>query len=180
MNESKIAVRYAKAFFQVAQEKGMLDKLRGDINLLFEMCEQEDFILLLESPIVKTSRKKNIFGELLKGKVDALALNFVNMIADNKREAYIPAICRNFIAQYREFKGVKAAKVTTAIALDKKLEDKIKKTIGDLFNTEVELSTEENNDIIGGFVLRVGDQQIDASVASKLKKIEREFLNTTL
>lgn len=180
MNQSKIAVRYAKAFFQVAQEKGKQDKLRADVDLLFEMCMQEDFNLLLNSPVIKTSRKKEIFSKILSDKVDSLTVGFVNMITDNKREAHIPAICRNFIDQYRELKGIKAAKVTTAVALDDILADKIKSTISELFKTEVELSTEENSDLIGGFVLRVGDKQIDASVASKLRQIEREFLKTTL
>lgn len=180
MNHSKIAVRYAKAFFQVAQEKQILEKLRADIDLIFQLSQQEDFMLLLESPIVKTSRKKDIFKDLFSIKIDKLTLNFVNMIADNKREAHIPAICRNFIDRYREFKGVKAAKVTTAVPLDKELEERIKLTISKLFNTDVELSTEEDKELVGGFILRVGDQQIDASVASKLRNIEREFLNTTI
>lgn len=180
MNQSKIAVRYAKAFFQIAQEKNMLDKLRSDMDLLTGMCLQHDFILLLESPVIKTSRKKEIFNDLLVKKVDALTLNFLIMIADNKREIYIPGICRNFIDFDRSLKGVKAAKITTVQKLDKKLEEKIKTTIKELFKTDVELTTEENEELIGGFILRVGDQQIDASVANKLRKIEREFLNTTI
>ena len=175
MNQSKISVRYAKAFFQVAQEKNVLEELRSDIDLVSQACTQTDFILLLESPIVKIHRKKEIFEKLFGENVNALTLNFLNMIADNKREAYIPAICRNFVDQYRKINGIKAAKVTTATALDKKSEEKIKATIAKLFNTQVELTTEEDSEIIGGFILRVGDQQIDASVANKLRKIEREF-----
>lgn len=180
MNQSKIAVRYAKAFFQVAQEKNLLEKLRNDIELIAEICAQDEFKLLLESPVVKTSRKKDIFSDILNKKVELLTLNFMNMIADNKRESHIPAICRNFIDKYREYKGVKAAKVITAVAMDSKLEEKIRTTIGELFNAEVELVAEENDELIGGFILRVGDQQIDASIANKLRKIEREFLNTTI
>ncbi len=180
MNQSKISVRYAKAFFQVAQEKNVLEELRSDIDLVAQACTQTDFILLLESPIVKIDRKKEIFKELFSKNVSTLTLNFLNMITDNKREAYIPSICRNFVDQFRTLKGIKAAKVTTAKALDAKSAEKIKATIANLFSTQVELTTEENSDIIGGFILRVGDQQIDASVANKLRKIEREFLNTTL
>ncbi len=180
MNQSKISVRYAKAFFQVAQEKNVLKELRSNIDLVSQACKQTDFILLLESPIVKIYRKKEIFRKLFGENVNDLTLNFLNMIADNKREAYIPAICRNFVDQYRKLNGIKAAKVTTATALDKKEEEKIKVTIAKLFNTQVELTTEEDSEIIGGFILRVGDQQIDASVANKLRKIEREFLNTTI
>lgn len=180
MNESKIAVRYAKAFFELAKEKNLVEKLRSDIDLVAGMCAQSEFLLLVESPVIKTSRKLAIFNELLAKKMNKLSLNFMLMVVENKREIHLPAICRNFIDRYRAMKGVKSAKITTTEALDEKLEEKIKASIKKLFNTEVELICEENKELIGGFVLRVGDQQIDASVANKLKRIEREFLNTTL
>ncbi len=180
MNQSKIAVRYAKAFFQVAQEKNLLEELRKDVALIAGLGAEKEFGLLLESPVISISQKKAAFQNIFKGKVNALTLQFLEMIADNKREVYILDICRNFNSRFMELKGIKPAKVTTAIPLDSKQKEKISQTIAELFNTQVELTTEENSDLIGGFVLRVGDQQIDASVSSKLRKLERDLLNTTL
>lgn len=180
MNDSKIAVRYAKAFFLVAQEKNLLDELRKDIALITTLGQEKEFGLLVESPVIKVSQKKAAFQSILKGKVNALTLQFLEMITENKREAYILDICRNFNARFMALKGIKPAKVTTALSLDEKQKAKISETIATLFKTEVELTTEENDELIGGFVLRVGDQQIDASVATKLRKLERELLNTIL
>jgi F-type H+-transporting ATPase subunit delta len=98
------------------------------------------------------------------------------MITNNKREMHIADICRNFIVQYREYKNIKAAKVITATPITDTLNKKISKIISEIFKTDVELTTAENKDIIGGFILRVGDQQIDASVSTKLKNIKRDFL----
>jgi F-type H+-transporting ATPase subunit delta len=180
MNQSKIAVRYAKALFQVAQEKNILDTLKKDMEQVALTCEQSDFILLLESPVINTARKREIITDIFTKKINDLSLRFLLMIADNKREVHIPGICRNFIDQYLAFKGIKAAKVTTASSIDADTRQQIAKVISDLFNTEVELETEENAELLGGFVLRVGDDQIDASVAAKLNKIKREFLDTSI
>lgn len=180
MNQSKIAVRYAKAFFELALEKDQLEKLKKDIDTIDAACGQQDIQLLLDSPVVKTSKKKELFTSIFKGKIEDITLNFLLMITGNKREMHIPAICRNFIDKYRKHKGVKAAKVTTSSLIGEDLKQQIRKVIADVFNSEVELTTAENSDLIGGFILRVGDQQIDASVSTKLKKIKREFLSKTV
>lgn len=180
MNDSKIAVRYAKAFFELALEKNQLVALREDIELIASACELVDIQLLLESPVVKTSKKKELLKELFKGKIQDFSLKFLVMVTDNKRENYIPAICRNFVDQFRKHQGIKAAKVTTASSIDANLKKQISQVISDVFKSEVELTTAENNELIGGFILRVGDQQIDASVSNKLNKIKREFLDKTI
>jgi F-type H+-transporting ATPase subunit delta len=176
MNQSKIAVRYAKAFFEIALERKELDSLKKDIELIASIILQSDVKLMLESPVIKTSKKKRILSEIFKNKISDISLEFVLMITNNKREMHIADICRNFIVQYREYKNIKAAKVITATPITDTLNKKISKIISEIFKTDVELTTAENKDIIGGFILRVGDQQIDASVSTKLKNIKRDFL----
>ena len=180
MNQSKISVRYAKALFQVAQEKNILEEIKGNMEQVALTCEQSEFQLLLESPVIKTKNKMSTLSELFSGKINDLTLKFLLMVAENKREVYIPGICRNFLDQYLAFKGIKAAKVVTASALDINTKEKISKVVSDLFKTDLELTTEENPELMGGFILRVGDDQIDASVSTKLKKIKREFLDTSI
>ena len=98
MDHSAIAVRYAKAFFASAKEKSLLDSLKTDIELVFSVCtESADFILLLESPIVKTSKKAQLISSIFKGKVNKMTLSFLMLITENKREIHIPGICRNFL-----------------------------------------------------------------------------------
>jgi len=180
MNQSKIAVRYAKAFFELAQDKNQLDKVKIDIEIIATACSQNEVQLLLESPVVKTSKKKSLLAEIFTGKLQELTLSFLLMIAQNKREVHIPMICLDFIEQYRSFKGIKAAKVTTASPIDSALQKQISKVISEVFKTDVELTTDENAELIGGFILRVGDEQIDASVSTKLGKLKREFLDRTI
>ncbi len=181
MDESKITVRYAKAFFSLAKEKQMLDVLKTDIELIMRLAsESADFVLLLESPVIKTSQKEKLFQSIFNGKVDEMSLNFLKLIAENKREVHIPGICRNFLNLYRQDQGVKSAVITSAIPLNKDILTQVKSQLKQAFNTDVELEAKVKDELIGGFVLRVDDQQIDASLATQLRKVKEELLQTEI
>lgn len=181
MDQSAITVRYAKAFFSLAKQKNLLDKLKSDIELVFSVCENSaDFILLLESPIVKTSKKIELLSSIFSGKVNNLTLDFLKLIAENKREIHIPGICRNFLALTRKDQNIKTALVTTASEIDVKTIKRIELLMEKELNAKIELSTRINPNIIGGMVLRVEDRQYDASVATQLKKIKQTLLETEL
>jgi F-type H+-transporting ATPase subunit delta len=181
MDQSKINVRYAKAFFGLAQEKNLTAELRKDALLISGVCnESHDFILMLESPVVKTSQKIKILKSIFEGKVNVLSLNFLVLIATNKREKYIPGIFRNLEDLYRQEEGIKTAVLTSAKSLDASLVAKISKMLEKEFNAKVELTEKVDEKLIGGFVLRVDDQQYDASISTQLKKIKEQLLQTEL
>ncbi|MDX1283654.1 MAG: ATP synthase F1 subunit delta [Draconibacterium sp.] len=181
MDQSAITVRYAKAFFSAGKEKNILDKLKADIQIVLEVCSaSEDFILLLESPIVKTSKKSALIKTVFEGKIDELTLNFLLLIAQNKREAHIPGICRNFLELNREDQNIKSAVLTTAMGIDTETLKKVEQLLGKELNATIELSAKVNPDILGGLVLRLDDKQYDASVATQLKKVKQTLLETEL
>lgn len=179
MNQSKISVRYAKALFLLSKEKNVLDTVREDITSIDEVCENGDFISLIESPIVKGSDKQTVLNKIFEGKISDLSLSFLNLILKNKRESYIRDIARNFQDLYKQDQGIKTAVFTSPFAIDEKLKASIAELIKKSFNTEVELKEEVNEDLIGGFILRVGDNQYDASVSSKLQDLKRDLRNAT-
>ena len=181
MDQSAITVRYAKAFFSTAKEKKKLDKLKTDLQLVFEVCNtSDDFILLLESPIVKTSKKADLVSKIFSGKIDELTLNFLMLIVENKREVHIPGICRNFLDLTRKDQNIKSAVLTTAADVDAATLKNVEELLAKELNASVELSTQVNPDILGGLVLRIDDKQYDASVATQLKKIKQTLLETEL
>lgn len=178
MNEGTITVRYAKALYQVGEESDSLDQLREDITNLLEIKEKSvEFSELLDSPIIKTSDKIAIFNTLFKGKVQDSLLRFFEILAQNKREQFLPGMCRSFLQQYKAKQGVKEAVITTAKPLEKKYIDEIHAFLTKKFKLNIELKTQINPEIVGGFKLRIDDQQIDASISSKLKKIQNELIN---
>ena len=179
MDQSKITVRYAKAFFNLAKEKDLLDSLKKDVDLIEKLAkESTDFVLLLESPVIKTSQKVKLLTSIFSGKVNELTNKFLTLIAENKREIHIPGICRNFTELYRKYQGVKSAVITSAIPLPKDIIAQIQSKIESEFKTKVELSKRVNEDLIGGFVLRIDDRQVDASLATQLRKIKERLLET--
>ena len=181
MGQSAITVRYAKAFFSLAKEKNIQETLKSDIELIFSVCESSsDFILLLESPIVKTMKKVELFKLIFSDKIHNYTHNFLKLIAENKREAYIPGICMNFLSLTRKDQNIQTAILTTATEIEVNTVEKIKKTIEKNTGTQIELSTKINPNIIGGLILRLEDKQYDASVATQLKKIKKTLLETEL
>ena len=181
MDQSAITVRYAKAFFSIAKEKKLLIELKTDIESVVGVCSQSaDFSLLLESPIVKSSKKVELIKTIFSGNVNKLTLNFMLLITQNKREVHIPGICRNFLELTRKDQNIKSAVLTTASEVSNDTAQKIQELLGKELNATVELSTNVKPDILGGLVLRLDDKQYDASVATQLKKIKQNLLETEL
>jgi F-type H+-transporting ATPase subunit delta len=165
----------------LAKEKGLNTELRKDAALIASVCAtSSDFILLIESPVVKISQKVKAIRNIFEGKVHPLSVNFLVLITENKRERYIPGIFRNLEDMYRQEEGIRVATFTSAQPLPETILAQIKAILQDEFQSKVELSQKVNDGLIGGFVLRVGDKQYDASIATQLKKIKDKLLHTEL
>jgi F-type H+-transporting ATPase subunit delta len=181
MDQSAITVRYAKAFFSLAKEKNLVQPLKEDIEFVSDVCNNSgEFILLLESPVLKTSKKSEIITSIFEGKINEFSLKFLLLIIKNKREIYIPAICRNYLALTRKDQNIKLTQLTTATVIDQKTVEKIKVRIERELNAKVELTANVKPEIIGGLILRMEDKQFDASVATQLKKIQQKLLETEI
>lgn len=181
MDQSKINIRYAKAFFNLAKEKGLTIELRRDAQLIANVCEtSSDFILLLESPVVKTPNKVRAIKIVFEGKVNPLMINFLALITENNREKYIPGIFRNLEDLYRQEEGIKSVVLTSAKPMDEAMVSQISKFLESELHAKVELTQKVNEDLIGGYVVRFDDKQYDASIATQIRKIKEQLLRTDL
>lgn len=177
--DSLIRVRYAKAFFQLAKEKNLLEQVKTDIETVFDVCNTSaEFIYLLNSPIIKSSKKAELIQSIFKSVVNQLTLDFLVLIARNKRETEIPGICRNFLEFTRRDQNIKSATLVTATEINPALLSKIKTIVEKELKSTIELSTKVNPDIIGGMILRIDDKQFDSSVATQLRKIKQKLLES--
>lgn len=181
MNQSAVRVRYAKAFFSLAKEKKMLSEFKTDIQKVSDVCAHSpDFVNLLESPLLNSPKKAALIEEIFNAQINPLTLRFLVLVANNKREADIPGICRNFLEMIRKDQNIKSAVLVTASELNPKTTDKIKTLMEKQLNATVELSTQIKPEIIGGLILRVDDKQFDSSVATRIKKIRQNLLGTEI
>lgn len=179
MNESKISVRYSRALFQSALEKKILDEVNQDMILISEVCKMADTKEFLHSPIIVPSKKIAIFHKIFGESIEKISLSLIDLVVQNGRERYLPAIARVFIHDTLKYKGITKSVLTTAIAIDEKVKNKIISIISAGFNTKVELEEVVDSDIIGGFILRIDDNYIDASVRNKLNRIKKELIRST-
>jgi F-type H+-transporting ATPase subunit delta len=180
MNDSKISVRYSRALFQSALEKKILDKVNQDMILITEICKVPETKEFLNSPVIAPSKKIDIFHKILGENVEKITLSLIDLVVKNGRESFLPAIARVFINETMKHRGITKSVLTTASGADEKVRKKISGLITDVFGTKAELEEVTDPDIIGGFILRVDDNYIDASVRTKLNKIRKELMRSAI
>lgn len=177
MDLSTISVRYAKALYLLGKEKGLLDKVKDDITFINSVFKNSlDFKTVIESPVIKPSQKVKAVSGVFSGKVQQITLNFLNVLIQNKRENNLEGICRRFLHIYANEKGIKNALITTAGPLDIKVNKMISEILAKEFKAQIEIEHKHDPEILGGFILKVGDQQYDASVANSLRKIKQALV----
>jgi F-type H+-transporting ATPase subunit delta len=180
MNDSKISVRYSRALFQSASEKKIIDKVNQDMIFIAEICKMPETKEFLRSPIIVPSKKSAVFHKLLADNVEEITLSLVDLVVKNGRESYLPAITREFIHVTMKYKGITGSVLTTAVKVEDKVRMEISDLIAEVFSTKVELEEIVDPEIIGGFILRVDDSYIDASIRNKLSKIKKGLLGSII
>ncbi|MCD8404197.1 ATP synthase F1 subunit delta [Tenacibaculum dicentrarchi] len=179
MKGSRPALRYAKAILNLAKETNKDSLVNDNMKLIAStIAESSDLNRMLKSPVVKANDKKTVLVALFGDKVDAIITNLFNLLEENKRMIMLEAIAKQYAIIYDAYKGIQVAKVTTAVVLTKELEDKIQAKIVSLTGNSASIENIVNPNILGGFILRVGDVQYDASISNQFKELRREFDNS--
>ncbi len=176
MKGTKVATRYAKSLMELALDQNKLDQVAGDMNYLLETSENHDFELFLNNPIVKSDKKIDIYKELF-GQFEDLTSNFINLITKNGREAYLPEIAQAFDSLLKEHKGIVAVTLISAVKLEDSTKKAILAKIDNYVDGTIELKEKIDASLIGGFIVKIGNKQIDASVATKLNKLKQTLMN---
>jgi len=155
-----------------------LDALKADMDLIGTTI-RENFVFrqVLVNPIIKTQQKRLVMSTLLDKRVHPLTLNFINLIIRNRREILLADISRVFIKLYEKSKGIKRAHVVSAAGMDDSTKQQLQQRLNALLQASVQLTSETNPDLIGGFILRMGFQQYDASLASALERMHKTLTN---
>ncbi|WP_066630201.1 ATP synthase F1 subunit delta [Labilibacter marinus] len=178
MNNSLISVRYAKALFLLSKEKGEVDNVYNDMNMLYQYCsDTKEFKELLSSPVITPAKKKKALKTVFDKHVNQLTINFLAIMVDNKREALLDDIARNYIDFYKKEKDLKTVTLFTASQLNEDYLEKIKDLLQVELAAKIEMNVRVRDNLIGGFVLMVDGKMMDASVANKLKEIKKKLLS---
>ncbi len=178
MKDTRAAVRYAKAILDIAVDNKATVAVEKDMRAVVKtISDSKELKDLLASPIVKGEDKKNALSMIFK-ESHAITEGMIKLLVDNKRIGMLNEVALKFIILNEQLKGQDVAVVTTAVPLTKDLEKKVLAKVAGITGNKVTIENKLDERIIGGFVLRVGDLQFDASVANKLSNLKREFTNS--
>ncbi|TMM30447.1 ATP synthase F1 subunit delta [Polaribacter aestuariivivens] len=179
MKDARAALRYAKAILNLATDSKSESAVNDDMSLIANtIAENKELAVMLNSPIVKVSDKMKVLNALFDGKVNNVTLGLFHLLQDNKRIAMLGSIAKKYAIVFDHLKSTQVAKVTTAVALTKEVEQQVLDKIVALTGEKANLENVINPAILGGFILRVGDVQYDASISNYLNELKKEFDNS--
>lgn len=175
----EILERYAQAILSVAQDNNALDQVGQDINSILNVLkESQDLREFLSSPIFKADAKKAVLNQVLGDSIHPLTKNFLLVLVDRRRIILLEGICKEFQTLLRKLNQTVLAEVTTVNDLtdDQKrsLQEKVMAITG---ARSVELETKLDPDLIGGVIIKIGSQVIDASLRGQLRRISLRLSN---
>jgi len=175
MKSTKAASRYAKALLELAIENNKVDAIAKDMQHLASVCaENPDFIKFLNSPVVRADKKISIFSEIF-GQFDKITTLFVNLIFTNRREFLFAEIAHSFNDQMKAYKGIVPITIMSAYPLAASTKESILSKIRGSVKGELEITEEIDAELIGGFIVRMGDTQIDASISNQLNHLKQRL-----
>lgn len=176
MTNARAAGRYAKALLDLAVERNELEVVQSDLNtVLASIRESREFRNLLASPVIKPFQKKAVLKAVFGPILSAHTNLFLDLLVDHGREGITKQVIERFHEMYLKVKGITHAKVTTSVALSADMRARFQTMVTEMTGKQVELEEKVDESIIGGFILRVNDQQIDTSVTGQLHKLKQQY-----
>jgi len=175
MAESRAAIRYAKAVLSLATDNKVADKVNADMKTIATaIADNSELGAMLQSPVVRSADKVAVLKAVF-GNANEATSNLIDTLITNKRIALLGEVANKYNHLYDALRDTQVAKVTTATPLTKELEKKVLSKVKELTGKATEIENIVDESILGGFILRVGDLQYDASITNKLNKLKREF-----
>ena len=176
MSELTVATRYAKSIIDLAVENKSLEETRKDMGLFSQTLRaHHELQAVLANPIIGHARKIRILEAIFEKKINKVTDSFFKIMVNKSRAGILYATSKEFINQYNIIKHISRAYVTTAAPLSEENRKTIKAELEAATGGKIELHANVDAELIGGFVLTIGDRQVDTSIASDLKKLKKEF-----
>ena len=172
----EIAQVYARSLFEVAQEQGKLDVVREELGQITEALEENaELRLFFYSPYFSTDEKRDGLRRTVTD-ADPVMMNVLDILVENHRLPVLPRLRREYERRWREANNLLPVTVTSAVELDDAVVERIGDEIGRQTGRTVELTREVDPSIVGGFVVRVGNAILDASIKNRLDNLRKQIV----
>ena len=178
MSNQRVASRYAKSIMELSLEKGRLEEVHTDFKRLTALADSNrEFSIVLNNPIVNSDKKLNVLKALFAKSIDPLTMTFFEIVSRKNREEILLDVAKEFENQYNLQKSIQVAEVTTTFPLDDTLRREFSEVVKEISGKQtVQLVEKINPDLIGGYILKVNDRQLDESLSSKLRQLKTQFI----
>jgi len=175
MNSTKSASRYAKALLELAIEMNKIDRIAADMRAIVAAKEETaEFQLFLNSPLIQSDKKVSILNQLFDGS-DELSLSFIALITKNRREGILTEIAASFDEQLKEHQGIVPVTLVSTKKLDEATVNSILARVKPAVNGQIELTEKFDESLVGGFIVKIGNTQVDASISNQLKNLKQRL-----
>ena len=178
MADVETAKRYAQAVFELAEEAGKLAIVRDDLNNLRELMETNaEFANFINNPLIDNDQRQSTLDALLKGKIDELSLRFLRFLDAKTRLDALAIIAIELNSMYLFVNNIIEAKVISARAISSEQTSTIRQRLEKRFDKEIKLEVDIDPDLIGGFLVKVGDTVFDFSISHQLNKVKQKIIS---
>ncbi len=169
---AEIAQPYAQALMSVAQSKNSTEEIGEEVRSLRSLVSQsEQLHNFLDNPFIQPENKKAVINQIL-GEGDGYLRNFLLLLVDRRRIAMLEPICEEYLALLRQRNQAVLAEVISAVPLTEEQRQAIQEKVIAMTNARsVELDTKVDSDLIGGVIIKVGSQVVDASLRGQLRRL---------
>ena len=171
-----------EALFELAQEKNTVSAMLEEVSgLQMVLKENKELSVLMNNPKVSKEEREGIVKEVFGGRISSDLLNFLILLVQKGRYAYVEEILAYFTDRVKEAEGIGTAYVITAVELTPAKKDEIhKKLLATTSYREIEIIYQVDPSLIGGMTVRINDRVVDSSIKTKLEKMERSLLTIQL
>ena len=178
MSSTRAAIRYAKAILEIADSKNVTSEVSADMALIASTIQSNsELSSFIQNPLVKTDAKKDVVSEVFAS-VNPVTQSIFQLLLENKRFEILGGIAVEYNKLFDIMNGVEVAKVTTAVPMDAELEAKVSAKIASISSSKkITIENIVDPAILGGFILKIGDKQYNASIADRLQVLKRELSN---
>lgn len=172
----KSSRRYATAIYEVAKEKGDLDNVTNDVTAILNLINSnKEFELFFASPVISKAKKLAVVKEVLGPQTSELILSFINLLIARRREFLTKGVLEDFIKLKKEKDGIVDVQVKTSVELSDEEKLRMKQKIDTFTKLKSDLSFEIDKNIVGGFVAKINDTILDASIKRQLEILRKKF-----
>lgn len=177
MDAGIIAMRYARAFLEYVRERGVEDKVYEELKIFSESFMELPMLRpTFDNPVLSLDDKLSLACNAAGGSISKETKEFFKLVLRARREKYFQSMSLNYLDLYRKLKNISIGKVITAKQVSKEVEERLKKMVVERTHGTVEFNIKTDPSIEGGFIFEIGTYRLDASVATQLKRVKRQFI----